>query len=80
MRLEFQAKGEEHSFAVALASCIAKYAREIAMSGFNRYFEAHQPNLKPTAGYTTDGRRWLAEAESALASTGVARGVLVRDR
>jgi ribonuclease HII len=80
MRLEFQAKGEEHSFAVALASCIAKYAREIAMSGFNRYFEAHQPDLKPTAGYTTDGRRWLAEAEGALASTGIAREVLVRDR
>ncbi|MEW6073202.1 MAG: hypothetical protein AB1726_11510 [Planctomycetota bacterium] len=80
MTVEFRAKGEEHSFAVALASCLAKYARETAMAGFNRYFLLRQPGLRPTAGYTTDGRRWLAEAAPALAAGGVAPDAIVRTR
>jgi len=36
------------------------------MDAFNAYFAELQPGLRPTAGYTTDGRRWLAEARSAL--------------
>ena len=80
MRLEFRPKGEDASFAVALASCIAKYARELVMSGFNAYFAERQPGLRPTAGYTTDGRRWLADADEALRRAGVDRGDLVRQR
>lgn len=80
MRILFAERGEEHSFSVALASCLAKYSRELAMNGFNAYFGDLQPGLKPTAGYTTDGRRWLAEARPALARAGVPRSVLVRDR
>ena len=64
LRLEFRAKGEEASFAVALGSCVAKYARELVMLAFNDTFAALQPELRPTAGYTTDGRRWLAEGPS----------------
>jgi hypothetical protein len=80
MRIDFRAKGEDASFAVALASCLAKYAREVVMTGFNDYFHAHAPELEPTAGYTTDGRRWLEDARSAIASCGVADDVLVRTR
>jgi len=80
MRIAFTERGEEHSFAVALASCIAKYARELAMDAFNAYFAELQPGLRPTAGYRTDGRRWLAEARSALERSGVPVSVIVRDR
>jgi len=80
MRIEFRAKGEEHSFAVALASCLAKYARETVMDGFNEYFRRLQPDLRPTAGYTTDGRRWLHDAQAALADAELAREVVVRAR
>jgi hypothetical protein len=80
MRVSFSAKGEESSFAVALASCLAKYARETVMEAFNAYFAARQPDLRPTAGYTSDGRRWLAEARDALEQAGVAESVLVRER
>ena len=62
MSLEFRARGEEASFPTALASCLAKYAREVTMGAFNRYFEKRDPELRPTAGYTTDGRRWLKDA------------------
>jgi hypothetical protein len=80
MRLCFAERGEERSFAVALASCLAKYGRELSLAAFNAYFAARQPDLKPTAGYTTDGRRWLADAAETLRSAQLADGVLIRTR
>jgi ribonuclease HII len=80
MRVTFAEKAEGRSFATALASCLAKYARELAMDQLNAYFGALQPGLKPTAGYRTDGWRWLEEAAPALAAASVDRRVLVRER
>ncbi len=74
----FREKGDRESFCVALASCLAKYARELSMEAFNTWFEARRPGLKPTAGYTTDGRRWLEDASPVL--TGIQRTLLIRDR
>jgi len=80
MRLTFAEKAEDRAFTVALASCLAKYARELSMSAFNRYFQALQPDLAPTAGYTTDGRRWVRDAADTLRKAGIDRDVLVRQR
>ncbi len=80
MKLLFAEKAERRSFAVALASCLAKYARETCMQGFNDYFGAFEPSLKPTAGYTTDGRRWLKDANELLTRLAIDRGALIRDR
>ena len=80
MRLDFRAKGEEHSFAVALASCLAKYTREWVMQGFNDYFRGLDPELRPTAGYRTDGERWMRDARRALALADLERDLLVRSR
>ena len=80
MRVTFAEKAERHSFAVALASCLAKYARELAMEQFNAYFAGLQPGLKPTAGYRTDGWRWLEDAAPALERARLERRVLVRSR
>jgi ribonuclease HII len=44
----------------ALASCLAKYARELHMVLFNRYWTNLITGLKPTAGYPEDARRFLA--------------------
>ena len=73
-------KAEDESFPVALASCFAKYARELAMSAFNAYFTELQPGLRPTAGYRNDGHRWLREARPALERAALPRQVLVRER
>jgi ribonuclease HII len=73
-------KAEDRSFPVALASCFAKYARELAMGAFNTYFTELQPGLRPTAGYTTDGRRWLDEARPALERAALPAKVLIRER
>ena len=80
MRVAFAERAERASLPVALASCLAKYTRELCMTAFNAYFGALQPGLRPTAGYFTDGRRWLADARAALESAGVEGRDLVRDR
>lgn len=76
----FAERAEDTALPVALASCIAKYTRETVMGAFNAWFEALQPGLAPTAGYTTDGRRWLDAAAPALALAKLPRDVLMRER
>ena len=78
--VRFVERAESLSLPVALASCRAKYARELAMEGFNRHFGALAPEVAPTAGYVEDGRRWLAQMHDRLESLGIARELLVRSR
>ena len=47
----------------------AKYLRELAMRAFNEFWCGHLPELRPTAGYTQDARRFkqdIAEMQTAL--------------
>lgn len=79
-RLVFAERAESRSFATALASCLAKFARERCMDAFNAHFARLAPQVAPTAGYTEDGRRWLGEVAPFLASAGVQQAELVRTR
>jgi ribonuclease HII len=58
-QVSFLVGGESASPLTALASCIAKYARELHMLLFNRHWCAAVAGLAPTAGYPEDARRWL---------------------
>ncbi len=58
--VRFCVGGESVSALTALASCVAKYARELHMAGFNRWWCAAHPGLRATAGYPQDAARWLA--------------------
>ncbi|MCC6427964.1 MAG: hypothetical protein IT435_14230 [Phycisphaerales bacterium] len=63
----FQVEAERSHMPVALASMVAKLLRELAMARFNRYWCRRATDLagielKPTAGYSTDARRWLVDA------------------
>lgn len=80
MLVSFTEKGEDHSFTTALGSCFAKFGRETAMEAFNRHWCEKLDGLKPTAGYTQDGRRWLKDAKATVTAAGLAPGVLTRDR
>jgi len=60
-RVRFCVDGEEQSLLTAIASCIAKYVRELHMYLLNRFWCAQMPSLRMTAGYVQDGRRWLEE-------------------
>lgn len=76
MRIEFRVEGDTAHYPVALASMTAKLVRELMMRRFNRYWNARNPELKPTAGYTLDARRWLSEADGLI--TPDERTLLVR--
>ena len=80
LRVAFAPKADQRSFPTALASCLAKYARELCMGAFNEFWSQRAPALRPTAGYTTDARRWLQDAGSLLADSGVARELMIRQR
>lgn len=78
MTVTFVEGAEERHLPVALASMLAKYLRELMMIRFNRYFRAAAPEVKPTAGYVEDGRRFLNEIDPWLERLGVDRRGLVR--
>lgn len=58
-------EAEEVNLAVALASMAAKLVREVLMMRFNSYWGGRIADLRGTAGYTADARRWLEDAERA---------------
>ncbi|MEM7228540.1 MAG: hypothetical protein AAF432_06965 [Planctomycetota bacterium] len=76
--IRYLKEAENHHLPVALASMVAKYTRELAMVRLNRFFQGHLPELKPTAGYVTDARRYLQEIDPVLRSFGIERQRLAR--
>ena len=55
----FHVGGESASPLTAIASCVAKYARELHIQMLNNHWSKRFPWLKPTAGYPQDAKRWL---------------------
>ena len=76
--ITFASKCDEKHLPTALASMVAKYTRELYMLRLNRYFGEEIAELKPTAGYVQDGRRFLQEIEPLLAQKGIKRELIVR--
>lgn len=79
VEMQFVAKGER-VLAAALASMTAKYLREISLRSFNRFWQAHVPGLKPTAGYPQDAKRFKAEILAVQQRLGIEDRVLWRSR
>lgn len=75
----FVAKGERFVPA-ALASMACKYLRELSMHAFNAYWRAQVPDLKPTAGYPEDAKRFKHEILAAQRKLGLADEVLWRKK
>ncbi len=78
--LTFCEKAEQQALPVAVASMLAKYLRESLMGCFNAWWQAHVPGLAGTAGYWTDGQRFLSDVGPKLAELKVDRRKLVRER
>ncbi len=78
--IRFTQGGEKHHFAIALASIFSKYLRELFMYAFNTFWGGQQAGVAPTAGYYTDGLRFVQDIEPAIARLGVDRGLLIRTR
>ncbi|QEN05231.1 hypothetical protein EW093_11080 [Thiospirochaeta perfilievii] len=62
--IHFKAKADSTDFTTALASMFSKYMREISMKSFNDYWDNIIPGIKRTAGYYTDGLRFLEELKN----------------
>jgi hypothetical protein len=77
--IRFQARAEEH-LPVAAASMVSKYVREVAMTAFNRYWRRHLPDVKATAGYPEDARRFRRDIAAAQLQLGIPDHVLWRCR
>ena len=76
----FASRGEDRAFPTALASCMAKYTRELMIHLLNRWFCARVPGLKPTAGYYVDGKRFLRDLSPFVERADVPLSRLVRVR
>ena len=62
-RVSFSVAADDRHPETALASMCAKYTREVLMRVFNDHWARRAPDLRPTAGYYEDGRRFLADLE-----------------
>jgi ribonuclease HII len=78
LTVSFLTEAESRHLPVALASMLAKYVRELHMIRLNRYFQGHLPDLKPTAGYVSDARRYLVQIEPLIRSLNLPRSALIR--
>ena len=78
LTVSFVVEAETNHLPVALASMTAKYVRELHMMRMNRYFCSLMPELKPTAGYFEDARRYLGEISHLIEELRIDRGKLVR--
>ncbi|MEM8864881.1 MAG: hypothetical protein AAGF31_04975 [Planctomycetota bacterium] len=72
--------GGEAFLPAALASMTAKYLRELSMQALNQFWRRHLPDLKPTAGYPVDAKRFKAEIADKQKSLGIDDHILWRCR
>jgi len=66
MTVRFEVDGDGKHLPVALASMISKYSRELLMMRFKTWFSRRAPQIKPTAGYGLDAKRFWKELQPIL--------------
>jgi len=79
-RIIFTEKAEAQCLSTALASMLSKYVREALMTRFNAWWATQLPGLNPTAGYYTDGQRFLTDIAPVRRSLCISDMDLVRCR
>ena len=80
LRVRFEEKADGASVATGLTSMAAKYLREALVASLNSFVLREAPGVRPTAGYWTDGLRFLRETAEARRRLGVDDGLFVRCR
>ena len=78
--IAFRAKADDAFLPAALASMVSKYLRELAMRAFNDFWTSKIADLKPTAGYPGDARRFKDQIASTQKKLGIDDRVLWRCR
>ena len=80
IKISFTPRGEDRSFPTALASCAAKYVRQLMMTMLNDWFQERIPGLRRTAGYYVDGNRFLRDVGKLVEDSPFPTSLLVRCR
>lgn len=80
MRITMQVDSEREHLPAAFASMTAKYLRELLMLRFRAFWQERAPEVRSSAGYFGDGRRFLREIAPTLETLGIERATLVRTR
>jgi hypothetical protein len=76
----FAEKAETKAMPVALASMLAKYLRESLMNRYNLWWQDRVPGITPTAGYYTDGTRFLQDIAAQRQQLGITDMQIIRSR
>jgi ribonuclease HII len=76
----FRPRADGGSVAVALASMLCKYLREVCMRQFNRFWATHVPGIAPTAGYPGDAKRFYDAIRPAMEKLGLTEDQVWRKR
>ena len=79
-RVIFMEKSEQANLPTALASMMCKYLRERLMDRLSRYWTSRVPGLKETAGYWTDGLRFMSDIGPYCVENGIDTKRMVRTR
>lgn len=77
-RVTFASGSETRHLPVALASMLSKYLREVHMILFNQFWREFREDLKPTAGYALDARRFLTDIQPLRRQLQIDDALLVR--
>ena len=80
MTVQFEVEADGNHMPVALASMISKFSRELMMARFQAWFTERAPDVKPTAGYGSDGKRFWTEIEPLLPELSIDGSQLKRAR
>jgi len=80
MKLHFVTKGDEKYLTTALASMVSKFVRELLIDNINCYFRSFHKDLKATAGYYQDGRRFIRDLQSKTPRIEYDKNKLIRCR
>jgi ribonuclease HII len=80
MRLHFAIGADDRFLPVSLASMVSKYLRELLIHNINCYFTGFYNDLRPTAGYWTDGLRFIADIKKNIPNIQIDMNQLVRCR
>ena len=79
IEIRFVAKCESF-LPTALASMVAKYLRELAMRAFNAFWHDRVTDLRPTAGYPVDAKRFRQEIRQMQTDLGIEDRILWRNK
>ncbi len=80
MTISFEVSADDRHMPVALASMVCKYTRELLMARFKTWFTRRAPQIKPTAGYAADAKRFWQQIEPMLPELHIRRDCLLRSR